>query len=94
MTPGWPSPVTHVPIALFAWPIGETTAAVPHAKVSVISPEAIPACQSEVLIIPSSTLYPRSAATLKIESRVTPGNKVPVSFGVKIVASAPFPLTK
>ena len=34
--PGLPSPVTHVPHLDFAAPIGETTAAVPQAKVSVI----------------------------------------------------------
>ncbi len=54
--PGFPSPVTHVPCALFAAPTGETTAAVPQAKISVISPDATPSRQSSVEIIPSSTL--------------------------------------
>ena len=53
--PGLPSPVTHVPHLDFAEPIGETTAAVPHAKVSVISPDSIPAFQSSTESMTSST---------------------------------------
>ena len=52
--PGPPSPTVQECAALFTVPTGVMTAAVPQAKTSVISPEALPSRQSSMLIRPSS----------------------------------------
>jgi hypothetical protein len=54
ISPGVPSPTVHECSALFTVPTGVMTAAVPQAKTSVSSPEALPSRQSSVEIRPSS----------------------------------------
>jgi len=53
-SPGSPSATVHECSALLTVPTGVMTAAVPQAKTSVISPEALPSRQSSMLIRPSS----------------------------------------
>jgi hypothetical protein len=72
-------------------PTGVTTAAVPHANTSVISPDAHPARHSSTEILPSDAGMPRSGASVSSASRVMPGSSVPVSAGVMIRAADPDP---
>ena len=60
-------------------PTGVTTAAVPHAKTSVISPEATPSRHSSMENFRSSTAWPSLPASSMIEARVMPSRMVPVS---------------
>ena len=68
-------------------PTGVTTAAVPQAKTSVISPEATPSRHSSRENFRSSTAWPSLPASSMIEARVMPSRIVPVS-GVTMCPSA------
>ena len=61
---------------------GDATAAVPQAKSSVTFPDPIPSSNSSTPIRRSTGVSPNSAASVKIESRVTPSRIEPVSSGV------------
>jgi hypothetical protein len=65
-----------VPLQL---PTGVTTAAVPQAKISVISPLATPSRHSSIENLRSSTWWPSLPASSMIEERVMPSRMVPVS---------------
>ena len=72
-------------------PTGVITAAVPQAKTSVIFPDAQSSRHCATEIVSSVAGMPRSPARVSSESRVTPGNKVPVSLGVATRAFSPDP---
>ena len=76
------SPPSH-----FSVPTGVTTAAVPQAKTSVISPLATPSRHSSIENLRSSTWWPFLPASSMIAERVMPSRMVPVS-GVTMWPSA------
>ncbi|KIX77951.1 hypothetical protein SF12_11250 [Streptomyces sp. MBRL 601] len=71
-------------------PTGVTTAPVPQANTSRISPVRAPSCHSPMSTRRSSTSRPRSLARVRTEARVTPSRMVPSSG----VTSRPSRVTK
>ena len=69
-------------------PTGVTTAAVPHAKTSVIRPDATPSRHSSMVTGRSSTRCPSLPQSSTIELRVMPSRIVPEVSGVAIVPSS------
>jgi hypothetical protein len=88
--PGSPSPTVTSPPVCFTVPIGVITAAVPQPNTSVSTPEAAPPSHSCPEMGRSTTLMPRSRATVISESRVIPASTESRSSGV---ASSRLPST-
>ena len=66
----------------FSSPMGVTTAAVPQAKASAISPDATPSLHSSMDTLRSSTRMPRSRASCRMLERVMPSRMLPDRAGV------------